>query len=202
MACMVNGVRSKKSRFPATLFQPLCILDADFYYRQNRDVQRLKEATCPFHYHTIPFSYTRSAIALFLSEVLFLSLREEESNPVLFSFLFNALQLFDTQVEGSAYFHHWFMLHLTRQLGFFPSGQWLDPTLVLSEDFRAFSSLSPGASDALMRIAGNAQGPPDLSDVSHPDRNELLESLIRYYSNHIDGFSRLRSYAVLKEVFS
>ena len=49
LACMANGVRSRKARFPAILFQPLTIVDTDFYYRQNREIQRIKEASCPVH---------------------------------------------------------------------------------------------------------------------------------------------------------
>ena len=201
LVSMVNGVRSKKSRFPAILFQPLSIVDSDFYFRQNREIQRIKEATCPIIYNSIPFNHSKSAIALFLSEVLYLSLREEESNPVLFSFLMNSLQLLDTLDERSVFFHHWFLLHLTRYLGYFPPVQLFDGSDIISSDIQTFTSLSTGASTALRRIGNHAQGPPDLSDVSYKERNELLEGIIRYYSLHIDGFTRMKSLSVLQEVF-
>ena len=201
IACMVNGVRSKKAKIPATLFQPLSLLEADFYYRQNREVQRLKEATCPYYYHSIPFDISKSTVALFLAEVLFLSLREEESNPVLFTFLFHALQLLDTMEHGISVFHPWFMIHLTRFLGFFPQ-QIINDTHIFTADTEVFQTLSPGALSALRLITSNYQGPPDLSAFTTNDRNELLERIIRFYTNHIDGFHRLKSFTVLREVFN
>jgi DNA repair protein RecO (recombination protein O) len=201
IACMVNGVRSRKSRFPITLFQPLTLLDVDLYYRQNREIQRVKEVSCPVHYHTIPFNISKNTIALFLAEVLYLALREEESNPPLFSFMYHAFQLLDTRDEGYSLFHVWFMLHLTRHLGFFPPDSEFQHGIVSPFELPVFGTLSPGASSALTKIAANAQGPPEQLHLSNQDRSMLLESLIRYYTVHLDGFSRLKSYAVLQEVF-
>jgi DNA repair protein RecO (recombination protein O) len=201
LTCMVNGVRSKKPRFSATLFQPLTILEIDFYSRPSREIQRLKDALCPLHYQSVPFSFSKSAVALFVAEVLFLVLREEESNPVLFSFLYTALQMLDTSEEGSSTFHHWFMLQLTRYLGFFPPYSQFDGSALPPGDLQVFSGLNSRSAEALKTIALNPQSPPDLTGLSQSDRNELLESIIRYYRIHVDGFSRLRSFTVLQEVF-
>jgi DNA repair protein RecO (recombination protein O) len=202
IVCMVNGVRSKKGKFQATQFQPLTILDTDFYYRQNRELQRLKEVTCPFHFTTIPFSISKSAIALFLSEVLYLTLREEESNPSLFTFLFHALQLFDTKDTGSNNFHLWFMLHLSRYLGFFPLEDGILRHDAFSTDLLVFNAMSSEVLGALQLMLDNPQGPPDTLKITNNDRTLILERIIMYYTHHLDGFSRLKSFTVLKEVFS
>lgn len=201
ISCMVNSVRTKKPKFAATLFQPLTILEVDYYQRPNREVQRLKDAVSPVHYRSIPYNHTKSAIALFLAEVLYLVLREEESNPVLFAYLYNALQLLDNDDEGNSGFHHWFMLHLTKYLGFFPPERSLHEFYFQSSDMQSFQGLRPPIQNALIQIAENPQGPPDLGYLSQHDRNQLLESIIRYFGQHIDGFSRLRSFPVLQEVF-
>lgn len=201
IACIVNGVRSRKSKFPITLFQPLTLLDVDLYYRQNREIQRLKEASCPVHYHTIPFNISKNTITLFLAEVLFLALREEESNPTLFSFMYHAFQLLDAKDVGYSIFHIWFMLHLTRHLGFLPPESEYQQRNSPPFDPPIFSHLSAGASAVLKQIADNAQGPPDQIILSNHERSMLLEGLIKFYGDHLDGFSRLKSYAVLQEVF-
>jgi len=198
---MVNGVRSGKPKFSPTLFQPLSLLEADFYYRVNRNIHRLKEATCPFHYTSVPFVPVKNAVALFLAEVLYLSLREEESNPALFSFVFHSLQLFDTKETGTSCFHHWFMLQLTRYLGFFPPEYVFRGATLNSGDEQVFSNLSQGILSAISTLTAGSEGPPELLNLRHNERNELLESIIRYYTMHIDGFSGLKSYAVLQEVF-
>ncbi len=201
LSCMVSGVRTKKSKFPATLFQPLTLIDADFYYRQNRDLQRLKEAACSVHYMTIPFNVSKSAVAIFLSEVLYISLREEESNPVVFAFIYNALQLFDSMDDRNSTFHLWFMMQLTRYLGFFPPEQIFEQEGLSSPDFQVFQAMPLGSRTALKLIVQSVQSPPDLKNVSGWDRNELLSRIIKYYALHVDGFSKLRSFKILQEVF-
>ncbi len=201
LACMVNGVRSKKAKFPATLFQPLTILETDIYYRENRELQRLKEASCPNLYTTLPFHAMKSAIALFLAEVLYLTLREEEGNPSLFSFLSHAFQLLDTIEKGIANFHIWFMLHYARFLGILTADPELFSGYKASADLQVFYQMPEEAMTALTRLLTSSQGPPDDIKLSNANRNLLLERLIRHYAMHLDGFSRLKSFAVLQEVF-
>lgn len=201
IACMVNGVRSKKGKFSAILFQPLSLLETDIYYRQNRELQRLKEVFCPFQYDTIPFNITKSAIAFFIAEVLYLSLREEEGNPTLFNFLYHAFQLLDTKEEGCSNFHLWFMLHFLRYLGILPAELKDVEDNVFSSDTQLFYAMSVEAKDALKLLIASPQGPPDKLQINNSDRTQLLERLIRYYALHLDGFSRLKSYSVLQEVF-
>ena len=59
------------------------------------------------------------SVVLFLSEVLSAALKEEEANPSLFQFLSNSLSWFDVQ-DNVANFHIFFLLSLTKHLGFFP----------------------------------------------------------------------------------
>lgn len=200
IACMVSGIRSKNTRFPSYFFQPLTLLELNLYYRQNRNVQRLKEASCPYHYNSIPFDITKNAIALFLAEVLYITLREEESNPALFAFIFHALQYLDAKERNLRLFHPWFMLHLSRYLGFYPY-QYLDGTERDATETIAFNGLSDALNRVLLQMGSNPQSPPELPITSH-ERNELLERIIRYYSAHMEGFTRIQSFAILRDVFN
>jgi len=197
ITCMVNSVRSRKPKFPATLFQPLTMLELDYYYRQNRDIHRIKEVNCSFYYLTVPYNFSKNAIALFLAEVLYLVLREEESNPYLFDFLNLALQILDTNETNIATYHHWFMIQLSRYLGFFPSDYVTDQT---GSEMQAFTGMNASMQNSLLKLVHSSEAIPVLS-LTHSERNQLLERIIRHFSLHVDGFSRLRSYSVLQEVF-
>lgn len=201
LTCMVNGVRSKKSRFPANLFQPLTLLEVDFYYRQHRDLQRMKEASCPCPYTTITFSPSKGAIALFLAEVLYLTLQEEAGNPQLFSFLFHSFQLFDARESGMADFHLWFLLHFARFLGMLTvdPAELTDP--FVSSDLVQFRHLPEEARKALVLLVTHPQGPPEILRITGVVRALLLDRIIRHYAQHIEGFNRLKSLSVLQEVF-
>ncbi len=201
ITCMVNGARTKKSKMPVTLFQPLSLLGIDMYYKPSKEIQRLKDAWCPQHYTSIPFNTTKSTIALFLAEVLFLSLKEEDSNPKLFSFLFHSFQLLDAKDAGIANFHLWFLLHLTRYLGISVKELGEGSDLISLFESKLFSNLSPDARGAMKLFLNNPQGTPDTVMLTHTGRTELLEEIIRYYAIHIDGFSRMKSYTVLREIF-
>jgi DNA repair protein RecO (recombination protein O) len=201
LTCMVNGVRSKKSRFPGNLFQPLTLLEVDFYYRQHRDLQRLKEALCPCPYTSVLFSPSKSATALFLAELLYLTLREEESNPQLFSFLFHSFQLFDALESGMANFHLWFLLHFARFLGILTMNPDDLTESILSSDLVQFRQLPEEARKALTLLVTHPQGPPEILRLTGDLRALLLDRIIRHYAQHIEGFNRLKSMAVLQEVF-
>jgi DNA repair protein RecO (recombination protein O) len=198
---MVNGVRAKKSKFPAILFQPLTLLEADYYYRENRDLQRLKEASCLYPYVTIPFNITKNTIALFLSEVLYLTLREEECNPALFAFLFRSFQLMDTEDACSANFHLWFMLHFSRFLGILPVESNTFMKKISSSEMQTFRGMPADAVSALILLLANPDGLPHDIGLSNQNRSLLLERIVRYYSQHMEGFSNLKSLQVLREVF-
>lgn len=199
LTCMVSGVHSKKSRFPPTYFQPLTLLETEIYYKQNREMQRLKELACPFHYTTIPFAIAKSSIALFLAEVLFITLREEEANPALFSFLFHSFQLLDTKEEGISNFHLLFLLNYSRYLGIFPAElEQMHPAGELS----VFRNMPGEAWQALADMNGISMATPEKLIIGQHVRTLLLERLVRYFALHMDGMERLKSLQVLKDIFN
>jgi DNA repair protein RecO (recombination protein O) len=131
----------------------------------------------------------------------YLTLREEESNQALFAFLFNAFQLLDTREEGMANFHIWFMLHFTRFLGILPGKPEIAGAYPIVPDEQVFLNLPEEAVAAQACLMANSQGPVADLRLSNNSRILLLERIIRYYSLHVEGFSRLRSFTVLREVF-
>jgi len=202
MSCMVSGVRAKKTKLPVTLFQPLTLLDADVYYKQSRELQRLKEASCSFRYDSIPFTVTKSTIALFLAEILYLTLREEESNPSLFDFLIHAFQLLDSKSEGIPNFHLLFLLHYSKYLGFFPGLPEYKRKAMLSPDLRHFRDLPPEASRALDMMLTTSPAFPEHITLTNSSRAVLLDRIIRYYQEHLGEAGRIKSVQVLKDIFN
>src|SRR5660397_174261 len=71
---MINAARSKKSKNKASLLQPLFLVDLVAYQKQSRELHRVKELKSNQPYQNIPFDITKSSLAIFLAEVLYLSL--------------------------------------------------------------------------------------------------------------------------------
>jgi len=202
MTCIVSGIRSKKTRLSLTFFQPLTLVEADIYYKSNREVHRIKEMSCPFHYTSIPFSITKSTISLFLAEILGLTLREEESNEGLFNFLFHAFQLLDTKDEGVANFHLLFLIHYSRYLGIFPADPDSATDITRFTGMKIFRNLPGGTGGIFMDMMKTSLAQAEQIILNKANRMILLDALVKFYEEHLEGMGRIQSVNVLKEIFS
>ena len=205
---IVNGVRGKKSSMKVNFFQPFFLLDMEIYYRPGHDLQRLKDARLVVPFEQIPFDINKSSQAIFLSEILLRCLKEEEPNPELFDFLFQAACLLDMKKEGIANFHLAFLFHLTRFLGVFPQ-------LPTNFQNRFFDLITASFSDSeplhnhFMNVEITAKfaelfqldlGKIELFSYNNRQRTVLLSQLLEYYNIHLDLVGEVKSLAVLKEV--
>jgi DNA repair protein RecO (recombination protein O) len=202
ISCMAAGVRTKKPRFSATLFQPLTLLELELYHKTNRDIHRIKEANCPVHFATIPFELRKTTIAFFLAEVLYKTLREEAGNPALFEFLFHAILLLDTKEQGIASFHLVFLLHFSRFLGFFPSDLSGPDEMTLLPELKPFGTLSREARSTLFRLMHASLTQTEIPALSPDMREMLLDRIVEFYDQQSANMGRLKSLQVLREVFS
>lgn len=205
---MINGVRSKNSTVKASVFQPLYLLEIEFYYKQGREIHRLKNARIASPYSTIPFDIRKSAQVLFLAEILYKCLREEESNAKLFDFIYHSLTLLDLTESGISNFHIWFLFKLTRFLGINPSR---DNNLVSnffdlqSALFVSHEPVHDQFTDKHLTVLFSRLFDVDSSsieklDYTQNDRKLVLEKLLAYYKIHFDHLGEIKSLEVLKEV--
>jgi DNA repair protein RecO (recombination protein O) len=201
MSCIVSGFRSKKSRLALPFFQPLTLLEAEIYYKANREVQRIKELACPFHYVSIPFSIIKSTISLFLAEVLWLTLREEEANAALFNFLFLGFQLLDSKEAGISNFHLLFLLHYSRYLGIFPAEVDSAEDIDRFSDLHVFRNLPEEAGQAFAVMMRTSLAQAELIGLNKTNRAVLLDAMVIFFEQHLEGMGRIRSITVLKEIF-
>jgi DNA repair protein RecO (recombination protein O) len=117
---MVKGARNPKSKLRPILFQPLTLLELVAYHKERNTLQSIKEIRLAHPYQSMPFDIRKSSIALFLNEVVYRSVGEEESNPALFEFLWSSFLLLDAVEEPFMHFHLLFTIKLTKYLGFHP----------------------------------------------------------------------------------
>jgi DNA repair protein RecO (recombination protein O) len=177
-AVFVKGTFNKKSAARVALFQPLHLVETDLYYRANRQMQRLSNVRMYYPFQTIPFDPVKSCIAMFIAEILYKTLKEEEANPGLFDFLIHTIQALDLNEHGTANFHLVFLVHYSRYLGFYLKYDHLIPQL-FDMSFDHLDSLQ----------------------INHHQRNDLTEYLLGYYSMHVANFGKLKSFSVLRNVF-
>ena len=209
VSCMINGIRSAKSKQKMGLIQPLFLLDAEIYRKPARDIQNMKEFRLCQVYKSIPFDITKGTMAMFLSEMLYKVLRSEEPDPNLFEFIYHSAAYFDELEKGSSNFHLWFLTKLLGYLGFRLENNhngkecWFDmktgsfvtsrPTFPKTPDLEESKFLA----QLIDQDAGNLQA----LSVSGNLRSRLLEIIIEYYTLHIEGMGTINSLKILKEIY-
>jgi DNA repair protein RecO (recombination protein O) len=187
---IVNGFKNRKSKFNRGYFQPLSILDLQVDHKENRQLQRireLKELNTLYDLHT---NIIKSTISLFIGEVLYRSLRENEGNSPLYDYLENSIQLLDICQNGCVNFHLVFLIQFTRFLGIYPENN-LD----------LYQYQPAGVKMKLQELLGFTLKDLDKLDLDRDSRKQLINSIIDYYYYHLEGMGKINSLAVLHEIF-
>ena len=163
----------------SAIFQPLQLLELELHHRTNRQLQRISNAQLQYTFQNIQYNPAKNCIAIFIAEVLYKTLKEEEANYELFSFLIHTIQALDLNNIGTANFHIAFLMQYSRYLGFY-----LKHENILSEVLEM-------SFDNLNNIALNKS-----------QRNAITEYLLGRYSIYIENFGTMKSFSVLQNVFA
>ena len=206
---IVNASRSRKSKNKAGLLQPLFLLDLEVYQKQTREIQRIKEFKSLQTYQNIPFDIAKSTQAIFLAEMLYKTIHEQEKYPELFNFIKNALLYFDLMEEGWQNFHLYFLLRLTEYFGFLPDTQkagfesWFDlkkGSVVPFEPAHPFYA-NNDVTRHLINLSMLKINELGSFKVSRSMRDSILQTLVDYYQLHFENLGEIKSLNVLREVF-
>lgn len=200
-----DAFSSRKTSQKMAYFQPLTIIEIEAVHKNKGTLENFKEVKIATPFHSIHSDIYKSAIVIFLSEILHHSIHEEEKNESLFTFLETALHWLDNHNEISN-FHLILMLETTKYLGFYPDISDMDmPFFEMTEGifspFHAISSLTEHETQLFRKLI-QLKLDDDQKTFHVIERQLLLKILIDYYSVHLDGFTRPKSLEVLKEVFS
>jgi len=205
---LLKGVLgSKKGKLRVAYFQPLMQLEIVANHKDKGTLETIREVKTSYAYQTLHRDMSKKALTLFLAEMLSNSILEEEENTSLFHFLEASLQWLDTHTQV-ANFHLFFLLELSKYLGFYPDtfnlkasyfdlqeGVFIDsPSLhpLLKDENLSFLKMFLGTNfDAMHTIQMKKQ-----------DRQELLKILVLYFELHLQGFRKPKSLAILNEVFN
>ena len=208
-AYLINSARSKKSRNRAGLLQPLFLVDLVAYQKQNRDLHRVKEIKSNQAYQNIAFDIVKSTQVIFLAEVLYKTISEQESFPELFDFIKNSLLYFDLVDEGSENFHLFFLYRLTEYLGFLPNTTkvgfqgWFDMKKGSVAPFQPSHPhyANKDTTEYLIELAKVKIHELNDFKISRIVRENIISVLLDYYQLHFGNLGEIKSISVLREVF-
>jgi DNA repair protein RecO (recombination protein O) len=189
-----NGVRSPKGRQKMALFQAMTMLDLVIYQNPKKDIQRIAEMRCTYVAHTLQTDLRKSAVLMFMTEILQKSLHGNEANETLFDFVENALMLLDNFTEDFEDFHLHFMLQMSHYLGF---GSRTSTEFVNQLEQHSWF-LTPETQAFLEQMYSAEFGKKFLQNKAQ--RNQLLDTLIMYYKMYNERFDNFKTLHVLREI--
>ena len=186
---IVNGVRSKSGKNKIALYQPLTLLDLVVYHREHANINRIKEVKCLYPYQSIPTDIKKSALALFIIEVLNKTVKEESHAQELCEFLIRSFIILDQLEDNTENFHIIFLLKLSRFLGF--GAHHVNEVL----SARVTSVDNECIIDILLKSEYR-----DSVNMQLHQRREILELILKFYADHLDNLGEMKSIQVLREI--
>ena len=205
---LLKGVlSSRKSKIKAAYFQPLTQLEIVASHKAKGSLEHIREVQVSYHYQSIYSDMAKNAIAIFLAEVLLKSIGEGEDDSGLFEFLEASFQWLDTHDQISN-FHLYFMIRLSKFLGFFPDISYSDAIYfdLQAGQFVDKPGLNPTLQGTILfhfkRLLGTKFDAIHKVKMAKTERQDLLQNLVMYFELHLHGFQKPRSLAILNEVFN
>ena len=204
---ILRGVlKSKRGQTKTVYFQELSQLQIEESYKPTQSLQTIREVKLNYIYKSLHTNIYKSAIVIFLSEILSNVLKEEEKNEDLFNYLETTLQYLDNEDKFSN-FHLLFLLKLTRYLGFQPEN--LNPNYpffnlqsgIFEPSNQGIYSISGENLTLLKRLLGINFDALDTIKINAKQRQEFLNMLLYYFELHLGSFKKPKSLQVLNEVF-
>lgn len=200
---IVNGVRKKKARIHLNTFQALNILELEVVVKEKSSLHRIKEVKVLPPLFNISTNFLKSTLALFLKELIYKSIKEEEANDQLFLFLESAILFLETTEKSIANFHISFLLELTKYLGFYPDekeGKYFNLEDGVFQDFPSSLTLDSKDSEMIKQFLATNWMDSYSINIKGNQRQNLLLSILNFYKIHIEGFGIVKSLDVLQTV--
>ncbi len=207
---LVNAAHGKNAKNKAGILQPLFLVDIVAYYKQSRELNRVKEIKSNQNYQNLSFDIVKSTLAIFLAEMLYRSIHEQESYPEMYDFVKHSLLYFDLMETGIANFHIYFLYRLTEYLGFLPElkrvgfQNWFDikkGAVVHSQPSHPFFA-NKDDTENLINLSDLKLHEIENFKISRKMRDSLLSVIVEYYRVHFDDSGEIKSLNILREVFN
>ena len=210
LSFIAKGVRGKKGKLRSAQFQPLNLIDLSYREARKSELRQIIDLKVIDPFTDLPFNPVKRTIAIFIAELTFNAIKEQEPNLKLFEFLYNSIHWIDLSKESYNNFHLLFMMKFTKHLGFYPmldgdneakyfdlqQGVFRRSTpkhryFIDSEQLSAWKQLINVKFETINNL---------LFSISL--KRKLLQTMMLYYKLHLIHFKELNSHHILQSVFN
>ena len=182
-------IRSVGKKSAMTLFQPLSILEAEIIESSRSTLFTAKNLSLKHHLSGIRNSMFKNTMTMFMSEVIYRTVRDGAKEDGLYEWCEKNILLLDSIQSDFSNFHIRFLLEFSIALGFSPDPQGLMPFVERHYQTVERFLREPFAESMLIPLSGEA-------------RNEIAEDILRYIEFHTESSLNINSLRVLREIFS
>jgi len=200
----------RKSGRTYRLFHPMALLELEWPQKTTHNMNHARNVNISYVYTTLHTQPHKSALAIFLSEVLYYVLRGEQANGPLFEFICSSMRYLDHTNHSVANFHLVFLLQLSHFLGIHPNTErYKDGCLfdlqegrtVMSKPFHNYY-IGPTETHFIPLLERMNFRTMHLFHFTQQQRKRFLEILTDYYKLHVPDFPEIRSMDVFHELLS
>lgn len=174
---------------PMALFLPLNILEAEVTENPRSPLARATHIVPAAALNGIRNNLYKNTMTLFLSEVLYRTVKDGACEEGLFEWCERSIRTLDALQSDWSNFHLRFLVEFAGALGFRPGAGDIAP--FAGEHLPQLRTLVESGFEETM-----------LLPLSGETRNALCESLLRYLEHHTESAIHVRSLAVLRELFA
>lgn len=205
----LRGGGKSKSGSNLSQLHPLSVIDVTLSSFKLSDIPIIKEFSLALRFNAIRGDLFKSAIALFISELVYKTIKEQEQNNDLYNFLVNSIKILEEIRFGCANFHPYFMIGFCRQIGYSPEtttqgdGMLFDiaSAKYISTKERGEYCFGPDESSLLFKLSSTPLQEIASIKTTGNQRYLLIKEMLRYISFHTGFDVKIESLEILHEVF-
>jgi len=202
---IIKGFRSTRARNRHSYFQPLSLIEIIYQDRPTSQLQKIRESKTSILLHEIQTHPVKLSLGLAMVEIFYQCVKEEEANPALYHFFRSCIILIDQSEQRLIQIFIYFLIHLTKYLGFFPNDISQDaPHVFFDETEGTITPVQDGYDHASRLIRGFMESNLETCQQLAFDqvlKRQLIQKIFKYYTIHIDGFQYPKTLKVFTEVF-
>ena len=177
LSFMIKGVKSRKNS-KANLYKPVNLLTISFYHRENQALKQIKEAQLIFAPDALNFGVYKSAISMFMVELIQHTIPDDSSQPDIekYNFIDYSLQYLRTN-KLNAHFYLAFMFQYSVHLGIeIPFSE--NKNIEQLHDYNHLGNLS----------------------LNRVERQKLFHSFEQHFLENLTSYKPLKSIDILNEI--
>lgn len=180
----VHRPQSKKASIRNYHLMPFSLLDLQIEYKENRDIQKIREASLAAECYSVVENPVKGLICQFMAEVVSKTLEHNNADDQLFEY-FTSLVSIISSTENLGTFPLDFLLGYAGFLGIYPDD---------GEGNEFISLLSAEDKGLLIRALENT------SQLGRADRRRVINLLLKYYQYFLPSMGVVKSLDVITDV--